>query len=159
TVVDCGSAGSVNFPGLRRYVVERSRTRVLAFVHIAQHGIQRTPATELRDLSYADPEGAVEQLRRNADIVVGTKVRMTAAIVGDNGRAALQMAIRAAEMADTRLMVHIGESAVPVEEIIDSLRPGDIVTHCFRGQEQGIVDEGMKLRPAVWRARERGVLF
>jgi dihydroorotase len=56
-------------------------------------------------------------------------------------------------------MVHIGESAVPVEEIVDSMRPGDIVTHCFRGQEQGILDESGTLRPAVRRARERGVLF
>jgi dihydroorotase len=159
TVVDCGSAGAVNFPGLRRYVVDTSRTRILAFVNVAQHGIQRTPATELRDLAYADPEGAAEQAQRHADVTVGIKVRMGVDMVADNGREALRLALRSAEMANTRLMVHIGGSAVPVEEIVDSLRPGDVVTHCFNGLDEAIVDERGTLRPAVLRAHERGVLF
>jgi dihydroorotase len=178
TVVDTGSAGSVNFPGLRRYVVEKSRTRILAFVNIARYGVQPAaqprPTGELRDIAYADPEGAAEQAKRNSDIAVGIKVRMGSAIVGDNGRAVLRMALQAAEMAGTRVMAHIGGpplggagpqshqnsgSPVPVEEIVDSLRPGDIVTHCFAGLEQSIVDESGKLRAAVRRAHERGVLF
>jgi dihydroorotase len=159
TVVDCGSAGPVNFPGLRHYVVEASRTRILAFVNLAQHGVQRSPATELRDLRYADPEGAAEQVERHRDIALGIKVRMGVDMVGDNGREALRLALQAAEIANTRLMVHVGGSAVPVEEIVDSLRPGDVVTHCFNGMEQAIVDEGGTLRPAVRRAHERGVLF
>jgi dihydroorotase len=39
--------------------------------------------------------------------------------------------------------------------------PGDIVTHCFRGGEEGrggiVLRTGV--RPEVWAARERGVLF
>jgi dihydroorotase len=159
TVVDCGSAGPVNFPGLRRYVVDTARTRILAFVNVAQHGVQRSPATELRDLRYADPEGAAEQVQQHWDVTLGVKVRMGVDMVGDNGREALHLALQAAEMANTRLMVHVGGSLVPVEEIVDSLRPGDVVTHCFNGLEQAIVDERGTLRPAVLRAHERGVLF
>ncbi len=28
-------------------------------------------------------------------------------------------------------MVHIGDTAISMEEIVDTLRPGDVVTHCF----------------------------
>ena len=115
TVVDCGSAGSINFPGLRRYVVEQSRTRILAFVHVGQYGIQPMPTGELRDILYADPEGAVEQATANADIVVGIKIRMGTQMVGENGPKVLDMGFRAAEAARTRLMVHIGDTPMPVE--------------------------------------------
>ena len=159
TVVDCGSAGSVNFPGLRRYVVEQSRTRILAFVHVGQYGIQPMPTGELRDILYADPEGAVEQASAHADIVVGIKIRMGAPMVGENGPKVLDMAFQAAEAAGTRLMVHIGDTPMPVEEIADRLRPGDILTHCFTGLPQPIVDERGRVRPAVRRAYDRGVIF
>ena len=99
TVVDCGSAGSINFPGLRRYVVEQSRTRILAFVHVGQYGIQPMPTGELRDILYADPEGAVEQATANADIAVGIKIRMGTPMVGENGPRVLEMGFQAAEAA------------------------------------------------------------
>lgn len=159
TVVDCGSAGSINFPGLRRYVVEQSRTRILALVHVGQYGIQPMPTGELRDILYADPEGAVEQATANADIVVGIKIRMGTQMVGENGPKVLDMGFQAAEAARTRLMVHIGDTPMPVEEIADRLRPGDILTHCFTGLPQPIVDEKGRVRPAVRRAYERGVIF
>ena len=159
TVVDCGSAGSINFPGLRRYVVEQSRTRILAFVHVGQYGIQPMPTGELRDILYADPEGAVEQATANADIVVGIKIRMGTQMVGENGPRVLNMGFQAAEAAGTRLMVHIGDTPMPVEEIADRLRPGDILTHCFTGLPQPIVDERGRVRPAVRRAYDRGVIF
>ena len=39
TVVDGGSAGCMTFPGLRKFIAERSKTRVLAFLNIACHGM------------------------------------------------------------------------------------------------------------------------
>jgi dihydroorotase len=159
TAVDAGSAGAVNFGGLRRYVIEPSRTRILAFVHIALHGVQKAPATELRDVTYADVERAAQTLRENADVALGIKVRMSRWIVGENGVEALRRAQRATELGGGRLMVHIGGSPIPLEEILDCLRPGDIVTHFFTGNAPSVVDESGRVRDAVWRARERGVVF
>lgn len=45
-----GDVGAVNFPGLMRYVVQPATTRLLAFVHVALHGVQKRPPTELRDI-------------------------------------------------------------------------------------------------------------
>ncbi len=159
TAVDAGSAGAVNFPGLVRYVVEPATTRLLAFVHVALHGVQKRPPTELRDITYADAERAAETIRENPDVAVGVKVRMSSQIVGHNGHEALRRAINAAVLAAGRLMVHIGGSPIPLEEILNALRPGDIVTHCFTGNPPSVVDERGRLRKAAWEARARGVLF
>jgi dihydroorotase len=55
-------------------------------------------------------------------------------------------------------MVHIGETAEPLPAVLDHLRPGDIVAHCYTGKPHGIL-EGDHVLPAVRAARERGVLF
>jgi dihydroorotase len=159
TAVDAGSAGAVNFPGLVRYVIQPATTRMLAFVHVALHGVQKRPPTELRDITYADPERAAETVRQYPEVAVGVKLRMSSQIVGENGHEALRRAMRAATLANSRLMVHIGGSPISLEEILDVLRSGDIVTHCFTGNPPCVVDEQGKVKAAVWRARERGVLF
>jgi dihydroorotase len=158
TAVDAGSAGSVNFPGLRRHVIERSRTRMLAFVHLAKHGVQRDPG-ELLNLAYADPEGATRTVMEHRPITLGVKVRLHRQAVGDQGRAALDLTIRAAEAAAAPVMVHVGNTGLSLEEIVDSLRPGDIVTHCYTPQPPAMVDERGRLREAVRFAHERGVVF
>ena len=39
TVIDGGSAGSMTFQGLKKFICENSKTRVLAFLNIACHGL------------------------------------------------------------------------------------------------------------------------
>ena len=158
TAVDAGSAGSVNFPGFKRYIAESSRTRMLAFVCVAQHGVLSSPG-ELEDLRFADPDGAAQTVLENPDIAVGIKVRLHRKSVGANGKQALRLAIKAGEASRSPVMVHIGDTGISMEEIVDNLRPGDIVTHCFTPLKPGIMDESGHLRNAVRLARERGVLF
>ena len=158
TAVDAGSAGPVNFLGFKRFIAEGSRTRMLAFVCVAQHGVLSSPG-ELHDLRFADPEGAARSVKEHADVAVGIKVRLQRSSVGDNGRQALRLAIQAGDASRSPVMVHIGDTAVSMEEIADTLRPGDVVTHCFTPLEPGIVDRAGRLREAVRRAHERGVLF
>jgi dihydroorotase len=68
--------------------------------------------------------------------------------------------MRAAEAAGSPLMVHVGNSGeLSMEEIADTLRPGDIVTHCYTPQQPAIVDETGHLREAVGGAHERGIVF
>ena len=159
TAVDTGSAGSVNFPGLRRYVLEQSRTRMLAFVHLAKHGVQREPG-ELLNLAYADPEGAARTVLEHRPLTLGVKVRLHLQAVGERGREALGLAIEAASAASAPLMVHVGHSGeLSMDEIVETLRPGDIVTHCYTPQQPAMVDEAGRLRGAVLAAHERGVFF
>jgi dihydroorotase len=159
TAVDAGSAGPVNFLGFERFIAAPARTRLLAFVCLARHGVMNSPATELRDLLFADPEGAAQTVREHRNVAVGIKVRLDQTMVGDNGREALRLAIQAGEASGTPIMVHIGGTAISIEEIADALRPGDVITHCFTPLAPSIVDDRGRPRPAVRAAYERGVVF
>jgi len=80
-------------------------------------------------------------------------------MTGSHGVEALQMALASASATSLPLMVHITKGA-PTRHILDSLRPGDIVTHCFQGRGDGILSQAdERLLPEVIDARKRGVLF
>ena len=76
---------------------------------------------------------------------------------GDNALAVLARALEAAESCRLRIMVHISKTA-PTPEILNRLRPGDILTHCFQGRGDGLLANGSVI-PEAAAARERGVIF
>ena len=158
TTMDAGSAGPVNFLGFRKLVHEQSKTRMLGFVALAQHGVLNAPG-ELLQLGFADSDGAADTVGNNRDIGIGIKVRMHKKAIGDNSREALRLAIKAGEATRTPIMVHVGDTAIGMDEIADTLRPGDVITHCYTPQKPSIIDESGKLLPLVRKAKERGVIF
>jgi dihydroorotase len=158
TTMDAGSSGPTNFLGFRRLVYEQSRTRMLAFVAMAQHGVLNDPG-ELENLRFADPEAAAQAVAENRDVAIGIKLRMHKKSVGENSREALRLAVKAGEACRAPLMVHVGDTAISMEEIVDSLRAGDIVTHCYTPQEPSILDKNGRLLDPVGKAQERGVIF
>ena len=158
TTMDAGSAGPVNFLGFRKLVHEQSKTRMLGFVALAQHGVLNTPG-ELLHLGFADSDGAAETVGNNRDIGIGIKVRMHKKAIGENSREALRLAIKAGEATRTPVMVHVGDTAIGMDEIADTLRGGDVITHCYTPQRPSIVDDSGKLLPLVRKAKERGVIF
>jgi dihydroorotase len=156
--MDAGSAGPVNFLGFRKLVYEQSKTRMLGLVALAQHGVLNTPG-ELLNLGFADSDGAAESVGNNRDIGVGIKVRLHKKAIGENSREALRLAIKAGEATRTPVMVHVGDTAIDMDEIAETLRPGDIITHCYTPQRPSVIDEKGKLLPQVRKAKERGVIF
>ncbi len=158
TLVDAGSPSWVTVRGFRWYIAEPANARVLTFIHISGIGLVYGPVGEMRDLDYADPEKVAESVRENADIAVGVKVRQGQLQVGNNGVKPLQRAVEAAAQANTRVMCHIARG-VPLPEVLALLRPGDIVTHCFQGRADCIIDETGRVVPAAWEAKQRGVIM
>ena len=168
TAVSAGDAGANNFAAFRRYIVGQTRTRLFAFVHIANNGLAGFPVPELFNIDYADPELAARTMAENADIVIGAKVRMSQNVIARHGMEPLKRAIKACEMSGKpmKMMVHIGgvETAELMSQILDTMRPGDVLTHCYSGapnlqnQFTNIV-QGGKLLPAALEAKKRGVLF
>ncbi|MGH7824553.1 MAG: amidohydrolase family protein, partial [Candidatus Binatia bacterium] len=144
--------------GFKKLINEQARTRMLAFIALAQHGVLNDPG-ELQNLGFADPEGAARTVADNREIGIGIKVRLHKKSVGDNGREALRLAIKAGESSRSPVMVHVGDTAISMEEIVDTLRAGDVVTHCYTPQRPSIVDESGRLLSAVRKAHERGVIF
>ena len=168
TAVSAGDAGASTFATYRRYATAQSRTRIFAFVHIANIGLSAFPVGELFNIDFAQTEAAAKTLAENADFAIGIKVRMSQNVIARHGIEPLKRAIRACELAGTngRVMCHIGgvETADLMSLILQTLRPGDILTHCYSGAPNddgkftNIVQDG-KLLPAALEAKKRGVLF
>jgi len=168
TCVSAGDAGANNFAGFRRFIVAQTRTRLYAFVHIANIGLTPFPLPELYNIDYADVEACAKTVAENADIAIGVKVRMSENVIARNGAEPLRRAIKACEIAGTggRVMAHIGgvENVALMVEILDLLRPGDILTHAYSGAPNlagvftNIVQDG-RLLPAALAAKRRGVVF
>ena len=107
TVVSAGDAGANAFAVLRRHIVAQTRTRMYAFVHIANIGLGGFPVPELFNIDFAQVEVAAKALAENADIALGIKVRMSENVIARHGLEPLRRAIQACEKAGT------GASDVP----------------------------------------------
>ena len=159
TMVSAGDAGAYSIDGLRHLVVQRSHTRILAFLHISMVGLITWPYGEVIDIRYADVGLAIDAVERNRDLVVGIKVRETAPdVVGDNGLEPLRRAIEVGEATGLPVMCHVGNTPTVLTEVLSLLRPGDILTHCFTGSTNNLVVDGALVDGAT-AARERGVVF
>ena len=158
TAVDAGTCGFTNFPYFRKHTIDQASVRVLAFMHISCMGLHAPFAEELRDLAYARPKETACAIDRNRDVVVGVKIR-EGRMTAEHGIEALEKALEAANDVSLPLMVHISQGA-RTREILRRLRPGDIITHCFQGRGDGIMDpSAAALLPEVKAARDNGILF
>jgi dihydroorotase len=168
TLVSAGDAGVNNLAALRRYIVAQSRARIYAFVHIANNGLSAFPVAELYNIDNAQMEACAMALAENPDFLIGVKVRMSENIIFKHGLEPLKRGIQACELAGwpARMMVHIGgvETGELMSQILDLLRPGDVLTHAYSGAPNiagaftNIVQDG-KLLPAALAAKQRGVIF
>lgn len=158
TVVDAGSAGADDWAAFRTNVMEQATTRVLAFLNIStgrpdgpRHGEWRN-FSQARTISLAEQEAA-------AGYCLGIKVLASQTHCGNMGITPVKLARQAARLSGTGLMVHIGNAPPLIDEVLDLLEAGDIVTHCWHGKYGGILGRDKKPLPATKAAVERGVKF
>ena len=128
TVVDAGCSGWRTFPVFKRQTIDRSQTRVLAFLNIVGEGMRGGPFEQnLKDM---DAKVTGEFAKNNANDIVGIKL---AHYEGHDWTPA-DRAEEAAKLAEIPVMIDFGMSNPPlsIEELfMKHLRPGDIFTHCF----------------------------
>lgn len=163
TVADTGSAGPGNFPGFRAHVIDKARVRVLVYLHVSFAGIYAFSPTimvgEAHDMRLMAVREALAVARANPDVIIGIKVRVGRHASGPSGIQPLDVALDLADRAGLPLMCHIDEPPPTYADVVDRLRPGDVLTHCFRPFPNAPVDGEGRLREAVVRARARGVFF
>jgi dihydroorotase len=163
TAIDTGSAGPGNFAGFRGHVIEPSAVRILAYLHISHAGIfgfsNRIMVGESEDLRLMDPVTAVEVIEANRDTIIGIKVRLGRHASGVHGMKPFDCALQVAEETGLPMMVHIDEPPPSYTDVVDSLRSGDVLTHCFRPFPNTPVTPDGSVRPEVIAARNRGVYF
>src|SRR5262249_42233858 len=80
-------------------------------------------------------------------------------ITGERDLKVLGMAKEAADAVKLPLMVHIGNSHSSLRDILAMLGKGDVVTHCYHGNANGILDDKGRILPDVKKAVDKGVHF
>lgn len=158
TAVDAGSSGWRTWAGLRDFVIASSRTRLYAFIHLS--GVGLLPP-ELTDMTQVQVEETAECIAADRDRIVGIKLRVTSpgGTGEENAIPALKKARETADLAGCRIITHVGRSPIPLAQVVEHLKPGDIVTHTFHGFTNTILDERGRVRREILDARARGVLF
>jgi dihydroorotase len=158
TCADAGTSGWRSFPAFKKEVIDKSQTRVLAFLNIIGGGMRGSYFEQ--DPGDMDPTMTALVAKRYRNIVVGVK---TAHYEG--GWTAVDSAVAAGKLAGIPVMVDFGGANPPLSIrslFFDHLRPGDIFTHCFAqlGSREFILDTATgKIKPFVWEAQKRGTIF
>ncbi|MFB3818228.1 MAG: amidohydrolase/deacetylase family metallohydrolase [Candidatus Methylomirabilales bacterium] len=158
TWLDAGTAGAYSFPGFRRWVVEASRSRVLALLNLSAIGLI-APTYEVANLDYCDLSLARRTVEENADVILGFKVRIDANTTRGVGLEPLRLARQLADQVGLPLMVHIGKTPPGLDDIFALLRPRDILTHCCTGQANRILEPDGRLKDFVRRAWDAGLIL
>ena len=159
TVVDAGSSGWRNFRQFKSQTIDRAQTRVLALLNIVGNGM--FGRFEEQDVSDMNPVMTAHMIKRLfPTIIVGIK---SAHYWG--GFTQVDRAVEAGKLANVPVMVDFGEHDPPnsIESLfMEHLRPGDIFTHTFSygpKQRETIVDEAGKVKPFVFEAQKKGLIF
>src|SRR5450432_3980650 len=155
TVADAGCSGWRNFEDFKEKIIDRSKTRVLAFLNIVGSGMRG--GRYENDLADMEAAPAAQMALRHKGLIIGVK---TAHYAGPEWTP-VEQAVEAGTIANVPVMVDFGTNRKerPMSELVTKkLRPGDIYTHCYSGlrNEQ---DETGHVNPAMFEARKRGVIF
>jgi dihydroorotase len=155
TVADAGCAGWRNFEDFKQRVIDRSKTRVLAFINIVGNGMRGGKFEQ--DLADMEARPTAEMALRHKNLIIGVK---TAHYAGPEWTP-VERAVEAGTLANIPVMVDFGinHAERPLSELVTrKLRPGDIYTHLYSGLRNEQVESG-KVNPALWEGRKRGVIF
>jgi dihydroorotase len=155
TIADAGSSGYKTFEDFKMHIIDRSKTRVLAFINIVGAGMRG--AKYENNQADMEPGPAAEMAKKYPNIVVGIK---TAHYAGPEWTP-VEHAVEAGTAANIPVMVDFGSNRPerPIDVLLtQKLRPGDIYTHCFSGL-RGELDPQGKVNHGMIEGRKRGVIF
>ena len=160
TVLSQGDAGARNWAAYRDWMIDGTQTRVRLAINLAAAGESKPDVGCFEDLAEADVDACVAAIRSGPSEIWGIAVNAGAVVCGDNDpREILARGLRAAEQTGKPILY--GARRQPDwswDEQLDLLRPGDIVTYCFSGLGDTILEAG-RVRRCVWDAHELGILF
>ncbi len=157
-LIDTGSAGPTTIDAFKQFVIDTQETAAFALCNVGspgQPGVDggHTAKPELISLS-----GTVKAIERNPDWILGVKVLASSSHTGLMGIEAVKIGRKAAEISGTPLMVHIGNAPPVIDEVLDLLREGDIVTHAYHGKVGGVLGYRDEVIPQFKAAVNRGVI-
>ena len=158
TVVDAGSTGCATYEANRPFI-QNSQLRILSYLNVSSAGLASLPILENMNPEDFDVGRIQEMFAKYPQELLGLKIRTSKNIVKDFGFKPLEKTVELAEKIGVPVMVHCTNPPGPIAELLKILRPGDIMTHLYQNIGHTILDETGKVRPEVYKAREKGILF
>jgi dihydroorotase len=155
TVADAGGAGWRNFADFKDRIIDRSRTRVLAFINIVGGGMQGGPVEQ--NLADMDAAATAKEALKHKGLIIGVK----SAHYSGPEWAPVERAVEAGTKAGIPVMIDFGSFRPdrPFQDLVlKKLRPGDIYTHTYLGAVP-MLDDGGRVLPYLFEARKRGIIF
>lgn len=159
TAVDGGSSGAPTYPIFHELEAARSQVRVLACLNIGSSGLTSLVSMEDPTPEHIDRDLIRELFRRYPNELVGLKLRNSMGIVSPGDERPLRAMVELGEELGVPVVVHMTNPAIPCERAVQLLRPGDVFCHVYQGQGDTILAPDGSIKPEIWEARRRGVLF
>ncbi|MHC5279087.1 amidohydrolase/deacetylase family metallohydrolase [Listeria kieliensis] len=158
TIIDAGSTGADTIASFYEHV-KLAKTNVYALINISKTGI--IAQDELSDMKNIQKEAVKQKIAELPNFIVGLKARMSKTVVGENNYEPLILAKELQnELDDLPLMVHIGSNPPDLKEILTRLDARDVLTHCFNGKPNGILEQtSNEIKAVAKEAYDRGVRF
>lgn len=155
TVVDAGTSGWRNFPVFKDQVIDKSKTRILAFLNIAGWGMSGKPKAE--DIDDMNPDSVFFTIQKYPETIVGIKIGH----YEGKDWTPFDQALAAAGKSNVPLLVECHLPQYSLEDQLNRMRPGDIITHSFEkvSERMSVIDEQGLVRPFVKEAQKKGILF
>jgi dihydroorotase len=153
--IDAGSHGADGIEtGLKVARASPQQGRLL--INVGRGGI--LPDGDTMDMQRADTGALRAAIAAHRDLIVGIKARLTKGVTANDAET-LRRAQEVATAFNLPVMIHMGQTESPLPQLMDLLKPGDIVTHLFAPGPNAIIDDAGRILPAVLAARRRGVWF
>jgi dihydroorotase len=156
-LVDAGSAGATTIDAFPRVVHASERTPVYALVNVGSPGLPHLGGGHSSRPELVSLDGTVRAAEEHRGWVRGIKVQASGSHTGMFGINAVKIARKAADLTGLPLMMHVGNAPPVLDEALEYLREGDIVTHAYHGKVGGALTHGGEPLPALLEAIARGV--
>ncbi len=169
-LVDQGGPSCMTLPGFRSYVAEPAQSRVYAFLSAyLVGGLEGHYYPALYRPECLDVDATVRVADANRDLVKGIKAHAEIGGFARWGADVIRLSAEIGRQAELPLYIHFGQlwplpnggPAIDPDtilaEVIDLLKPGDILAHPFSRHPGGFVDRHGHLHPLAKEAVARGL--
>lgn len=159
SAVDGGTAGVSTYDAFHQIDIHNSITSIKSYINISPLGMLHESIFETTDKTFFSRERLADTVEKYKDEIIALKLRYSLDLNENISLDNLDAAIEMAEELKLPLVVHVTNPPVDMAEIAAKLRPGDIFCHSFQGRGDSIIGADGRVKPAVWAAKRRGVLF
>lgn len=158
-VVDCGSSGVSNYRAVLR-ILNGFEIRTRLVLHVSAGGQMMTSQfVENCNPSVWDVRLFEDAFEQHPNEIVGLKIRASKEVLDRYGKDPVAKAVQLADHLGTRLFVHATNCVCPMSELVEMLRPGDVVSHIFQGEGNTVLSETGRVGDVLFAAQKKGIVM